>query len=77
MADRLEHLIGQLEAFFRFVADQGDDRTNFDYAFRDEDDEAVIELTYRPTGRTRRYDVNVSRWSVHAVADFRRGRFQR
>ena len=76
MTDGLEHLVGQLEEFFSFVADQGDHRTNFDYGLRGEDDEAVIEITYRPTGVTRWYDVNVLKWSLHAIADFRRGKFE-
>ena len=74
-SDRLGHLIDELEAFFRVIAENGQ-RTSFDYALLNDGDEDLIELTYRPTGVVRRYDAKVLRWSVHASADYRGGRFK-
>ena len=75
-SDRLGHLIDELEAFFRVVAENGEQRASFDYALLNDGDEDLIELTYRPTGVVRRYDAEVLRWSVHASADYRGGRFK-
>ena len=75
-SDGLGHLIDELEAFFRVVAENGGQRTSFDYALQNDGDEELIELTYRPTGVSRRYDATVLRWSVHASADYRCGRFE-
>jgi hypothetical protein len=75
-SDGLGHLIDELEAFFRVVAENGGQRTSFDYALQNDGDEELIELTYRPTRVSRRYDATVLRWSVHASADYRCGRFE-
>ena len=75
-SDRLGHLIDELEAFFRVVAENGGQRASFDYALLNDGGEELIELTYRPTGVVRRYDARVLRWSVHASADYRGGRFK-
>ena len=75
-SDGLGRLIDELEAFFRVVAEYGGQRTNFDYGLVNDGDEELIELTYRPTGVVRRYDARVLRWSVHASADYRGGRFK-
>ena len=76
-SDGLGRLIDELEAFFRVVAENGGQRTSFDYALLNDGDEQLFELTYRPTGVVRRYDIKVLRWSVHASADYRGGRFER
>ncbi len=76
MSDGLGHLIDELEAFFRVVAEHGGQRNSFDYALLNEADDEIIELTYRPSGITRWYDAKVLRWSVHASADYRAGRFE-
>ena len=75
-SDRLGHLIDELEAFFRVVTENGEQRASFDYALLNDGDEDLIELTHRPTGVVRRYDAKVLRWSVHASADYRGGRFK-
>ena len=74
--DGLGHLIDELEAFFRVVAENGGQRASFDYALLNDGDEELIELTYRPTGVARRYDARVLRWSVQASADYRGRRFE-
>ena len=75
-SDGLGRLIDELEAFFRVVAENGGQRASFDYALLNDRDEQLIELTYRPTGVVRRYDAEVLRWSAHASADYRGGRFE-
>ena len=75
-SDGLGHLIEELEAFFRVVAENGGQRTSFDYALLNDGDEELFELTYRPTGVVRRYDARVLRWSVHASADYLGRRFE-
>lgn len=76
VSDGLGHLIDELEAFFRVVRESGEQRSSFDYAVLNDGDDQIIELTYHPTGITRWYDAKVLRWSLHASADYRSGKFR-
>ena len=73
---------GGLEDFFQSVEQLGGRRTDFNCFFGqqpvDENDtKAILELTYQPTGLARWYDVRQPMWSILAVDDFKRGKFER
>ena len=75
--------IDEVAAFFEVVDERGGHRSDFQFANvpgsvgGEAEEEMILEITFVPSGISRRYDAGVPRWSLLAIAEYRAGKFDR